>query len=382
MKSFAKVAVITRTKNRPITLKRAIESVASQTYSDYLHVIVNDGGESKVVEDLVESSRNKEKTLILHNETSLGMEAASNAGIRMCDSEYILIHDDDDSLHPEFLEKTVAFLENNSSLYCAVSSWITLVRESLSEHGIVRLSERLYGSLRSVSLGQMAASNQLVPIAFLYRRQLHSEIGYYDETLPVLGDWDFFLRVLEKHEIGILPEQLAFYHQRVSADGIYANSLTGANDKHAAYSQLVRNKLFRRELESGKSGVGFLSQMSSMMLMLPMLSVEYYIKSVVFQISANKPLSLGIYGIGNIGAQLYTELKTYSIDVGCFIENDNKLTHELELFMGIPVYSMKDAILRGYFDIAIGSWEYKNIIIDRIHKEVDVNKLRLRLYSV
>ena len=40
----AKVAIITRTKDRPLLLERAIQSVESQTYSDYVHVILNDGG--------------------------------------------------------------------------------------------------------------------------------------------------------------------------------------------------------------------------------------------------------------------------------------------------------------------------------------------------
>jgi glycosyltransferase involved in cell wall biosynthesis len=39
------------------------------------------------------------------------MEAASNAGIAACDSDYIVIHDDDDSWCPDFLERTVAFLD-------------------------------------------------------------------------------------------------------------------------------------------------------------------------------------------------------------------------------------------------------------------------------
>ena len=41
---MTKVAVITRTKDRPIFLKRALLSVSSQTFSDYIHVVVNDGG--------------------------------------------------------------------------------------------------------------------------------------------------------------------------------------------------------------------------------------------------------------------------------------------------------------------------------------------------
>ena len=55
VKPRAKVAVITRTKDRSEFLKRAINSVLSQTFEDWLHVIVNDGGNSKTVDFLVQS---------------------------------------------------------------------------------------------------------------------------------------------------------------------------------------------------------------------------------------------------------------------------------------------------------------------------------------
>jgi GT2 family glycosyltransferase len=359
---------------------RAIASVAAQTFGDYIQVIVNDGGDPGPVEELVSSSGNEERIVVLHNKNSLGMEAASNLGICSCESEFILIHDDDDSLHPEFLEKTIDFLEQNGSLFYGVSSWITLVLEILSEHEIKIVSESLYSNILSVSIGQMAAYNRLVPIAFLYKRELHEHIGYYDEKLPVLGDWDFFMRTLEKFDIGIVPEALAYYHQRVSEDGIYASSLIAANNKHAVYTQLLRNRMFRREMERGVQGVGFISQMSSMMQGTPITAFDY-IKCIAFQISANRPENVAIYGTGNIGVQLFHEIASRGVSIGCFIENNTLLEQNAEGFMDVPIYSLDEAISKGYLDIAIGSWEHKSVVIDRIHNEVDVAKLRVRLYS-
>jgi glycosyltransferase involved in cell wall biosynthesis len=49
-----KVAVVTRTKDRPVLLERAIQSVHSQTMKDFIHVIYNDGGDASSVDALVE----------------------------------------------------------------------------------------------------------------------------------------------------------------------------------------------------------------------------------------------------------------------------------------------------------------------------------------
>jgi len=48
--SNPKVAVITRTKDRVLLLERALQSVHNQSMSDFVHVIINDGGDPGPVE--------------------------------------------------------------------------------------------------------------------------------------------------------------------------------------------------------------------------------------------------------------------------------------------------------------------------------------------
>ncbi|MCK7514858.1 MAG: hypothetical protein MZV70_69885 [Desulfobacterales bacterium] len=69
-----------------------------------------------------------------------------------------------------------------------------------------------------VSLYKMAIKNTFAPISFVYRKQAHDLIGYYNENLPVLGDWEFNLRFLQKFDIDVIPETLANYHLRVNCN--------------------------------------------------------------------------------------------------------------------------------------------------------------------
>jgi hypothetical protein len=93
----------------------------------------------------------------------------------------------------------------------------------------------------------MVNGNFFPPIAFLFRRTVHDQVGGYDETLPVLGDWDFNLRFLLKADIGVLPKPLAYYHHRDvgGTSAAYSNSVIGGIDKHLEYSSIVRNKYIR-----------------------------------------------------------------------------------------------------------------------------------------
>jgi glycosyltransferase involved in cell wall biosynthesis len=263
----ARVAIVTRTKNRVILLKRAIQSVLAQTYVDWVHVIVNDGGAPDDVEEILARCREAygDRLVVVHNPVSVGMEAASNIGIRAASSEYVVIHDDDDTWQPEFLDRCVAFmvradLPRLGYAYGGVVTHTHRIIEEIQGENVVTLRREPFNMwMTTVSLYRLAAENSFVPISFLFRRNVWEEVGGFRETLPVLGDWDFHLRVCARYEIGLIPEPLANYHHRVSIlSGEYSNTVFSADNKHRIYESLYRNELLRRDLESGKPGLGFL----------------------------------------------------------------------------------------------------------------------------
>ena len=108
-KPKAKVAIIARTKNRNLLLERAVDSVLGQTFDDWHHIVVNDGGPCASVDRLLAQyqSRYDGRLTVMHNTQSLGMEAASNKGICASESRYAVIHDDDDSWESGFLLRCV-----------------------------------------------------------------------------------------------------------------------------------------------------------------------------------------------------------------------------------------------------------------------------------
>lgn len=266
MKS-ARVAIITRTKNRGILLKRAIRSALDQDFQDWIQVIVNDGGDPKEVDSLVAqyADEYRGRSLVIHNPQSVGMEAASNVGLKASDSEFVVIHDDDDTWHPSFLQRCVDHLNDTKQYrlqaeFGGVITYSTRVLESI-EGGDVKIhsTEPFNTWLEGVSLYRLAASNVFPPISFVFKRQVLNEVGYFREDLPVLGDWDFHLRCAERFEIGLIKEELAYYHHRVAlTNSIYGNSVIAGDDKHKTYDLLLRNEYLRRDMTEGKAGLGYL----------------------------------------------------------------------------------------------------------------------------
>ena len=198
------VAIITRTKNRVILLERCIRSILDQTYDNWTHVIVNDGGEPGPVEKLLKNyiHEYRGRITLIHNDQSFTMEAASNVGVNFSNSRFIAIHDDDDSWKPNFLSETVSILslhEPNCRIG-GVATYAEVFNEKVEDNNVVTLSKHLFRELPSISLHEMLHGNLFPPICLLFRRSALEAVGNFNSHMTVLGDWDFHLRLLEKIE--------------------------------------------------------------------------------------------------------------------------------------------------------------------------------------
>jgi glycosyltransferase involved in cell wall biosynthesis len=252
------VSVITRTKNRPLLLRRALDSLGNQRFSDWEHLIVNDGGDPAPVDRL---AAGEPRRRAIHNPRSHGMEAASNVALRQARGRYVVIHDDDDSWDPAFLEATVALLDEAAPSVGGVITRTVRVRERIEGDQVIRIDETPINEwLEQVTLRRVAVDNPLQTIAFLYRRSILDEIGYYREDLPVVGDWEFNLRFCRRYEIAVIRRPLARYHLREDVNGVNSNSVFSGVLAH--WEARLRNELLRQDLAAGQPGLGFLTNVA------------------------------------------------------------------------------------------------------------------------
>lgn len=246
------VAIVTRTKDRPLLLARAARSVAEQSWRDFRWIVVNDGGDPAPVAAVIQASGvDPDRIIRIDNPESRGMEAASNMGVRAARTEFVAVHDDDDQWHPDFLRDSIAFLTSPRAAaagFEGVLSRAWRVSERI-EGGrvVIQGSEPFMPWVAEVPLAQMAVGNFFAPISFLYRRRVFDQVGGYDESLPVLGDWRFNLDFLARANIGFLDSHLSWYHHRDGAQGDveYTNSVIGAQRLHREYFSVVTNGILR-----------------------------------------------------------------------------------------------------------------------------------------
>ncbi|WDI32483.1 glycosyltransferase family A protein [Hyphococcus flavus] len=260
---MAQVDIVTRTKNRPLFMKRCLADLQKQNFRDFHWIIVNDGGDPKPVEDIVAQAKSAGLDVELLSFTeSNGMEAAGNKGARAGNAPFITIHDDDDTWDPRFLSSTFEALKNEN--YIGAVSWSTECSERVEGEDIVETSRRRSEYCPdAIDLAGLSMRNRFPPIAFLFKRTAYEAAGGFEESLDVLGDWDFNLRMLMLGDFVVIREELARYHIR-EAGSQNANSVTDQNFRHVQMTANLRNKYIRKDMETGRFGLGSMMASAAM----------------------------------------------------------------------------------------------------------------------
>lgn len=251
----ARVGIVVRTVDRPEFLARALQDIAAQEYTDLRVVVVNDDGDRATVDALVAGSSLAERTEVLNSRAPHGRCAAANTGVIALDTDFVVIHDDDDLWDRSFLARTVAWLDAHPDDMGVGVATAIVYEERQGDRWVESSRVPFWQGLDALRFIDLLEVNRAVPISLLYRRVVHDEVGHYDETLEAVEDWEFYLRVLSRHTLGFIGgSPLAFWTQRPGATGADANSMFELEHLHERDDLAVRDRELRRWV--GENGLG------------------------------------------------------------------------------------------------------------------------------
>jgi glycosyltransferase involved in cell wall biosynthesis len=251
------VSIIIRNKNRFRFLKRAILDILAQKHQNWEIILINDGGEKSQLEAVMKDFYEdlKEKLRLIHNSQSLGRGGSAHQGLMCAKSKYIVLHDDDDTWEPSFLETCIKRLE--SARENSVGGVVTFTRkivESITADEIIIHETAPFFNIADpfIPLELLTYHNPFPPIAFLFKRDTLKKVGSYRQDLEVAEDWDFHMRFVARYDIAVIGEYLANYHLREGLfDGEYSNSVFGLRELHLQTQVLLRNELIRKDIRRG-----------------------------------------------------------------------------------------------------------------------------------
>jgi len=215
------VSVLIRSMNRDC-LPEALASVALQTYTHLEVVVVNASGGAHRSLDFLPASL---PWRIVQEESEGGTGApggevpavpcgrarAANLALAAAQGRYALFLDDDDLLQPQHLERLVQVLHAHpqaAGAYAGVRVE-TLDGDHLRDYDLPWSRARLQGVN---FLPIHAVLFRLDPVR---QRELR-----FDEQLPVLEDWDFWLQLTEEADLVHCPGVSALYRQGLGQSAV------------------------------------------------------------------------------------------------------------------------------------------------------------------
>ena len=198
-KAIEEISVIIPTYNRCDLLKRAINSVIKQTITPKEIIIVDNGSTDQTYQMV--SSLFPEINYFI--EKKRGVSAARNKGILESKSKWIAFLDSDDAWKPTKLEKQMEYSVFNQDKYRIIHTDETWYRNKKFLNQLKK-HKKSGGNIFKNSLQLCCIS----PSSVVLKKQIFDDYGLFDENLEVCEDYDMWIRITAKEEVGFLDSPL------------------------------------------------------------------------------------------------------------------------------------------------------------------------------
>lgn len=223
--------------------RASMESLGRQTLQDFDIVIVDDccrDGTEKMIDIYAQDPR----VQLIRHEHNKGLGESLNDGLVRAQGEYIAIQHADDISLPERLEKQVAYLDAHSNVHLA-GAWTQYIDDcgkiKKKDGWWLRQIKKVPDDPETIRNHLQNGFNCIVHSSVMFRKTVGGTVGFYDNDMVPAEDLDFWLRISEKHDIGIIHEVLTQY--RHHPDQL---TNTAGPEKISDYVQLAVDRAKRR----------------------------------------------------------------------------------------------------------------------------------------
>jgi glycosyltransferase involved in cell wall biosynthesis len=233
------VSVVMPTYNAQPFLHHAIDSVLAQTWTDFELIIVDDGSTDDSLA-VAQSFAQSDPRVKVFGQSNAGTALTLNRAIELASSEWVFIMHSDDLMHPNRLERQLAFLDEHPELAVA-SSLVRHIDESGrvigKDNSFLFTHEEIEEKIR---LNKLIGFNH--PAVVLRKSVVQGAGGYRQEFWPA-EDIDLWNRLAEQgHKILVQPEALLDYRIHGASASISRARLTRIKVRWLKDSMLRRRR--------------------------------------------------------------------------------------------------------------------------------------------
>jgi glycosyltransferase involved in cell wall biosynthesis len=217
----ARVSVLVAVRNAERLLPKCLDSLVAQSVAADLEVLIIEseprGREGGII---AKYRRRFPETRLRHLiATRPGLYAAWNTGLRHATAEFVMNLNSDDRLRSDAIEILARTLRDHPEVGLVYGdSYITAVANETFERNSSR-GRRFHWPAythKRLLLGCICGPHPL------WRRRLHDEVGFFDESFRIAGDYDMWLRIAARHPLLMVDEPIGLYY--ANPQGLSANA--------------------------------------------------------------------------------------------------------------------------------------------------------------
>ena len=245
------VSVVMPAYNAELYVNESINSILTQTYSDFEFIIINDASTDNTSKVL--GSIKDDRIIYLNNKQNKGNYACRNQGCKLARGEYICVMDADDMAMPERIQRQVQVMESDSSILACGSDFEFVGLKS----GMYQKPKR-YDLLKVFLL----FNNMFLHPSLIIRKETLKKVGFYDEQFYYSSDYDLMCKIALEGKVINLPDLLMKYRvhekqisseyiskQIYYADQIRIQYLEKSGFTLKPHDKLIFTKLMRKEFD-------------------------------------------------------------------------------------------------------------------------------------
>jgi len=209
------ISVVMPVYNGARYLREAVDSILSQTYSDFEFIIINDGSNDETSQIL--DSYDDRRIVRKANSTNMGLVASLNLGIEMAQGEFIAIMHADDISLPHRLQVQYDYMNSKPDVgflgtnICLMDAKGQIYRESLYDKSDIL--DGAYFHWRMLWENHLAHPTMMIRSAELRNADLR-----YRPELVSCEDYDVWLRAARISKLAAHPQVCLKY--RVHSESI------------------------------------------------------------------------------------------------------------------------------------------------------------------
>ncbi len=188
-------------------LRRCLDSVIAQTFTDWEAICVDDGSMDDSGKILDEYAARDKRFRVIHKENA-GVSAARNDGIKLARGEFVHFMDSDDFIDPDYYEKMIDALVR-AGADAAVSGFVTNVKYTKGlryrRTRVVRNTFKIFKRTNALSDGYVWR--------YVFSKKFLSDCGIsFPVGMLTMEDMNFLLQILVRMRVLVVVPDVLYHY--------------------------------------------------------------------------------------------------------------------------------------------------------------------------